>query len=315
LTLFCGASTYALVTMQTSNFILKPSPAQHSIARAAIILVVFCGLDFADAQTTTLPSVGSGLTVSRTLTVQVQSARPAASAAMPLPAPAASALGIDATAVRVLLTPDVETVLLSQMIGRIVKLNGSLGSRVAKGQLVVGMDCSESVARLKMAQAELASARETYDSKVRLKGLDAAGDIEVSLAAAAVSKADGQIEMTKAQIQNCSVYAPFSGRLAKLHVKPHQGVNAGQPLFELVSDGSPRLRLNVPSKWLRTIKAGTPFKVEIDETGKTYKATVTAINSRVDAVAQTIEIEARVAGSNPELLAGMSGTARFMAAQ
>ncbi len=201
------------------------------------------------------------------------------------------------------------------MVGRIVKLNGSLGSRVTKGQLVVGMDCSESVARLKMSQAELASARETYDSKVRLKGLDAAGDIEVALAAAAVSKADGQIEMTKAQIQNCSVYAPFSGRLAKLHVKPHQGVNAGQPLFELVSDGSPRLRLNVPSKWLRTIKAGTPFKVEIDETGKTYKATVTAINSRVDAVAQTIEIEARVAGSNPELLAGMSGTARFMAAQ
>jgi membrane fusion protein, multidrug efflux system len=312
---FGGASIYALVTMQTSNFILKQPPAQQSIAREAIILIALCVLDFADAQTTTLPSMGNNLTMSRALTVQAPSARPAASTATPLPAPAASALGIDATAVRVLLTPDVETVLLSQMIGRIVKLNGSLGSRVTKGQLVVGMDCSESVARLKMSQAELASARETYDSKVRLKGLDAAGDIEVSLAAAAVSKADGQIEMTKAQIQNCSVYAPFSGRIAKLHVKPHQGVNAGQPLFELVSDGSPRLRLNVPSKWLRTIKAGTPFKVEIDETGKTYKATVTAINSRVDAVAQTIEVEARVAGSNPELLAGMSGTARFMAAQ
>jgi membrane fusion protein, multidrug efflux system len=95
-----------------------------------------------------------------------------------------------------------ETVLLAQAVGRITALNGSLGSRVSKGQLVVGMDCSENAARLKMSQAELASARETYDSKVRLKGLDAAGDVEVALAAAAVARADGQIEMTKVQIQN-----------------------------------------------------------------------------------------------------------------
>ena len=240
-------------------------------------------------------------------------AKPAAAAA-PAPAAPPAARPVAApldTGVRVLLAPDMETVLLAQAVGRILSLNGSLGSRVNKGQLVVGMDCSENAARLKMSQAELASARETYDSKVRLKGLDAAGDVEVSLAAAAVARADGQIEMTKAQIQNCSVFAPFSGRIVKLHVKPFQGVNAGQPLFELVSDGAPRLRLNVPSKWLRAIKVGTPFQVEIDETGKTYKATISAINARVDAIAQTVEIEARVTGKYAELLSGMSGTARF----
>jgi membrane fusion protein, multidrug efflux system len=213
--------------------------------------------------------------------------------------------------VRVLLDPDVETVLLAQMVGRIVKLNGDLGRRVVKGELLVGMDCSESLAKLTMSQAELASASETYNSKVRLKKLDAAGDIEVSLAAAAVSRADGQIAMTQAQIQNCSVHAPFSGRIARMHVKPHQGVNAGQTLLELVSDGPPRLRLNVSSKWLRTIKVGTPFEVEIEETGKTYEAAVSAINGRVDAVAQTIEVEARLSRPYKTLLAGMSGTARF----
>jgi membrane fusion protein, multidrug efflux system len=242
-------------------------------------------------------------------------ARPSAASAAPAaPArPAASGADTAAQTARVLLAPEVETVLLSQIVGRIVSLNGSLGSRVKKGQIIIGMDCNESAAKLRMSQAELASARETYDSKVRLKGLDAAGDIEVSLAAAAVSRAGGQIDMTRAQIQNCSVVAPFSGRIARLHVKPHQGVNIGQPLLDLVGEGEPRLRLNVPSRWLRTMKIGTPFSVEIDETGKSYKATVSAINSRVDAIAQTIEIEARVAGRFPELLPGMSGTARFSA--
>lgn len=252
-------------------------------------------------------------------------AQTAVTAARPAAVPAAAAVNTPTTVkatppsaapapdvgVRVLLAPDVETVLLAQAVGRITTLNASLGSRVAKDQLVIGMDCSENAAKLKMSQAELASARETYNSKVRLKGLDAAGDVEVSLAAAAVARADGQIEMTKAQIQNCSVLAPFTGRIVKLHVKPFQGVNAGQPLIELVSEGAPRLRLNVPSKWLRTMKVGTSFQVEIDETGKTYKAAISAINARVDAIAQTVEVEARVAGRFAELLPGMSGTARF----
>ena len=53
------------------------------------------------------------------------------------------------------------------------------------------------------------------------------------------------------------------------------------------------------------------FEVAIDETRKTYPAKVSAINARVDAVAQTVELEARIDGKPPELLAGMSGIARF----
>jgi membrane fusion protein, multidrug efflux system len=275
--------------------------AQSNRAQAAIFLIAMSGMASSYAQTVAAPARAA----SAPLPAAVVAPAPA-----PAPVKAAAPAPVD-TGVRVLLAPDTETVLLAQTVGRITTLNGSLGSRVAKGQLVIGMDCSENAARLKMSQAELASARETYDSKVRLKGLDAAGDIEVSLAAAAVARADGQIEMTKAQIQNCSVLAPFSGRIVKLHVKPFQGVNAGQPLFELVSDGAPRLRLNVPSKWLRTIKVGTPFQIDIDETGKSYKAAISAINARVDAIAQTVEIEARVTGKFAELLPGMSGTARF----
>ena len=85
----------------------------------------------------------------------------------------------------------------------------------------------------------------------------------------------------------------------------------GSPLVELVSDGSPKVRLNAPSHLLRTLRVGTPFEVAIDETGKTYAAKVTAINARVDAVAQTVELEGVITGKPAELLAGMTGTARF----
>ena len=65
---------------------------------------------------------------------------------------------------------------------------------------------------------------------------------------------------------------------------------------------------------LRTLRVGAPFDVTIDETGKVYTAQITAINARVDAVAQTVELEGSIKGASSELLAGMTGTARFKSA-
>ena len=67
----------------------------------------------------------------------------------------------------------------------------------------------------------------------------------------------------------------------------------------------------MPSRWLAWLAAGHEFQVAIDETGRRYPATVSALNARVDAVSQSIEIEARIVGKHPELLPGMSGTASF----
>lgn len=234
-----------------------------------------------------------------------------APAQTPAPAPAP----VDPNAIRVQLSPELETTLAAQMAGRISALNVSLGAPVAKGKTLVAFDCAETQAKLQMAQAEYASAKETYDTKRNLRRLEAAGDMEVSLAKSAVDRSQAAIGVSKAQLGQCVVTAPFSGRVVRLHVKPHQGVNISAPLIDLVSDGPLKLRLNAPSSLLRTLRVGQSFDVDINETGKTYPAKVTAINARVDAVAQTVELEGRIDGRPSELLAGMTGIARFPAAR
>lgn len=257
------------------------------------------------------PATNAATTVAAT----ARPAAPVAAPAVPVaPAPStlpAAALADDPNAIRVLLTPELETTLVAQMVGRISQLNATLGGKVQKGRAVVGFECGEAVARLNMAQAEYASAKETLTAKERLRKLDAAGDMEVTLAAAGADKARAAIAMSRAQLGQCTVAAPFAGRVVKVHVKPHQGVNIGAPLIEMISDGPLKLRLNIPSRWLRQVSVGTPFEVSINETGRSYPAKVTLINARVDAVAQTIELEARMDKAEPDLLAGMSGIARF----
>ena len=213
--------------------------------------------------------------------------------------------------VRVLVAPQLETSLASPMLGRILKLNVSLGSTFAKGKALVEFDCQEQLARVAMGVAEVAAARENHEAKLRLQGLQAAAEVEVAIAAAALDKARGQSALYRAQAAQCTVSAPFDGRVAKVHVKPHQSVTAGQPLVDIVQPTPPKLRLNVPSKWLAWLTNGRVFTVVIDETLRVYRARVTAINARVDAASQTIELEASVEKAGPELLPGMSGTAQF----
>ncbi len=221
----------------------------------------------------------------------------------------------DPNAIRVLLAPNTETTLSSQMNGTITDLRATLGKPVAKNTMLAQLNCGEVQARANVAKAELNMARQNLAAKRSLRDLKAAGDIEVAMASTEVEKADGALSLSNVQLSYCRVIAPFSGHIAKVYVKPYQTVSAGTPMVDLVGDGALKVRLNVPSSLLVRLKEGAHLDITIHETGKTYPAHISAVNARVDAVAQTVELEAQLDGEHPELVAGMSGIARFPAPQ
>jgi len=213
--------------------------------------------------------------------------------------------------IRVLLMPSRETTLSSTVSARIVRLKSGLGQRFSAGSALVSFDCDEANARVDIAKATLAGAIEEHEAKIKMQGLDQASDVEVALAATAVNKAKAELSLNRTAVSNCRIYAPWSGRIAKAHVNNSMTVTPGQPLLEIVDTGPLKIKLNVPSKLLSELKQGSVFKVTIDETGQTYDARIKAINSRIDSVSQTVEVEARMNKAHKELLAGMSGTADF----
>lgn len=238
-------------------------------------------------------------------------ALPAAAQSPAAGAPARTPAAAGAESVRVLVLPAGETTLASPVTGRIAQLHVGLGLPFRQGAVLVSMDCDEPMARQAMARAELAAASDQYEGKLRMQGLEQASDVEVALAASAVAKAKAQVDLYEFQVSQCSIRAPWAGQTAKLHVRSHMTVSAGQPLLDLVRSGLLLLKLNVPSRWIADLKLGQEFEVTIDETGQTYPAKVHRINSRVDPVSQTIELEATMLKRHPDLLPGMSGVARF----
>lgn len=233
----------------------------------------------------------------------------AASAAPAVPAPAARAP--ENKPVRVLVMANQEGVLASQMAGRIEHVDATLGSSIKTGQVLLRFNCDAKQAELKMANAEYYGAQRTYESKAKLQALQSVSELEVQQTAAAAERAKAQIELINVQLKQCTVRAPFAGRVTRLLAKRYESVAASAPLIEVVDNGKLKLKLNVPSSWMAWLKPGTPFAVQIEETGKAYDGRVVRINARVDAVSRSIELEGEVVGNPQQLLPGMSGMAIF----
>lgn len=213
--------------------------------------------------------------------------------------------------VRALLVPALETTLSSRMAGRIVQINGREGDSFRKGEKLIAFDCEIQLSQSKKFRAKLLAAQKTHESNLRLRDYDSVSELELELSAAEVQSAQADVEIVKGQLKRCNIHAPFDGRIVKLHTHPYESVSEHQPLMDILDDSRLEVQLYIPSWWLTWVKNDTVFEIVVDETGKTYTATVTRLGARVDPASQSLEISAIINGEHKDLLSGMSGTALF----
>lgn len=208
--------------------------------------------------------------------------------------------------------PEKEAVLSSQMMARVESIAVKLGDSVEQGATLVVFDCKELQARRSSSIAELVAAQETHTSKLRLQGLGAAGELEVSLAASAVDRTMSNVGQIDAQIINCKLVAPFSGSISKLRVKEQEVVAPNQAVLDIVDTKNLKLQLFVPAAMSNQINTETMFSVQINDETRQRRARVSRINPRIDGASQVLEIEAVLAETVAGIKPGMLGNAKLI---
>lgn len=207
--------------------------------------------------------------------------------------------------------PNAEVTLGAGVSAKIEAMPFKAGQSFSKGQPLVVFDCARQLADLRGAKASLGKVASFYQGKKRLKSRGAAGSQEVREAAADVATARATVDGLQEVIGLCKINAPFNGRVVERHAETHEIPATSAPILTVVDDSSLELDLIVPSTWLRWVQKGTSFDFAVDELGKSYKARVDRLGAKVDAVSQTIKITGVFASRPGNVLAGMSGTAKF----
>ncbi len=217
----------------------------------------------------------------------------------------------DSTAVRALLEPLQSAILASEMDGKISRLHKRDGETFKKGDRLVTFDCSSHEIEQRRLKSKLNSTQLIYENALQLQSLNSIGELDVSLAEAETFIAKAELSGANLSVRRCAINAPFSGRVIEVARKQHEWINIGEPLMEVFNDQDFLLKMLIPSSWLVWLKPGTPFRVSIDETGKTYNARITKIGARIDPVSRTVTVRGKVSQPDKDFIHSMSGNAVF----
>lgn len=213
--------------------------------------------------------------------------------------------------IRGLVKPKSEAKLSSEIAARITALPFKEGQRFGAGDVLIRFDCSRYNAELASAQAELNARSKTHENNRELSRLNAIGKLEVEVSKAEADKAAADASVARANAGRCIIKAPYPGRIVQMNVHEHEAVAPEQELMSILDDRDLEIEIIVPSKWLPWLKLGTPFTFHVDETENDYQAKVSELGARVDPVSQTIRVDGVFETAAHDVLAGMSGTARF----
>ena len=251
---------------------------------------------------------GGGETVWSDAGTAAGPAEKAAAVEAPNAAPVAES---PATIIRGVIKAKSEAMISSRLTARIVSMPYKVGDSFGRGAPLVQFDCSTIRARLNAAQAATTAYKKTYETNVELDQYEAVGKNDVAVSKANLGKASAEASAIGAELTDCAIAAPFSGRVVEKIGNVQEVAASGQPLMKIQSGGALEVDLIVPSTWLTWLRPGAEFAFKIDETGETIKGTVTRLGASVDPVSKTIRISGDVSGATGPTLPGMSGSATF----
>lgn len=217
--------------------------------------------------------------------------------------------------IRGLVKPESEAKLSSEILARITALPFKQGQRFREGDVLIRFDCSRYQAELAAAKPELNARSKTHENNRELSRLNAIGKLEVEVSKAEADKAAAEVRAAGFNVSRCVITAPYPGRIVERKAHEHETVAPEQELMTILDDRDLEIEILVPSNWLTWLKVGTPFTFHVDETDGDYLAKVSELGARVDPVSQTMRVDGVFETAVHDVLAGMSGTARFSAPQ
>ncbi len=207
-----------------------------------------------------------------------------------------------------LLLADQQIEIKSEVRGKISKVNFDEGEFVSKGSVLIEIEDRMFQAKLKEASGSLKFAQVEYDRHLSLSQSKVGLGKKLDEATGNLQKAEAQFESAKIELENSKITAAFDGYVGLKNISIGALVNEQTDLLTLVDMDPIKVDFRLPATHIQRISRDQEVKVTVDGfPGQVFKATIDAIDSKVDPKDHSIEVRAVIPNKRSILKPGLFG--------
>ena len=181
-----------------------------------------------------------------------------------------------------------------------------IGDPVEKGQVLARIrttqleltqrgqqaDLKEADARLKLAQRNLARARDLLESEIFSRQQFDDAQSEFNAWEGRTERLRADISRLDDDIERAVIRAPFSGVIVARHTEVGQWLGAGDPVVDLLSSEHLVVSVDVPERYFSALRRGTGVTVSFEAlNGRSFAGTVHRVIPRSDPQARTFPVK------------------------
>jgi len=196
-----------------------------------------------------------------------------------------------------LLLPDEEVDLAFESNGKITNIFFKEGSNVRKGELLAKINDKPLQAELKKLEAQMPLAQDRVFRQKSLLEKDAVSQEAYESVNTELEKLNADIELIRARIAQTELRAPFDGVIGLRFISEGAYASSTTVISRLTKIIPLKVEFSVPEAYASEISNGKALNFSIKGDNNIYKASVYAVESKLDE--QTLSLKARALYANP----------------
>jgi len=186
-------------------------------------------------------------------------------------------------------------VLTPEFSGILTQMNVKEGQYVKKGQILAKVDDGGLSQQLAQLEIQTQLAKTTFERQERLWNQKIGSEIQYLQAKTSYEAQQKAVDQMKTTLNKTTIRAPFSGTIDNIITEKGSVVSPGiSQILRIVNLNKMYVEVDVPERYISSVKKGANTLIEIPVIGKSYPAKVSQTSNFINPVNRTYSIDISV---------------------
>ena len=193
-----------------------------------------------------------------------------------------------------------------QTLGNIEQMTVQEGEFVQKGQLLAKLNESSAENLYDIAKATLNRAQDGYDRLSAMHENNSLPEIQYVEVKTALEQAESAEKIARKNLEDCKLYAPFSGVIGKRYMETGANIMPGVPVYLLMNINSIKIKIAIPEREISSIRIGERSQIIVPALNdRSFEGKVIEKGVTAHPISHTYDIKVQINNKDHQLLPGM----------